>query len=179
METVGEASPRRSTLFPSTSRRNQNQKAGKRPSASSPSAEDYSYSSLEEEEEDDDEDEDEEISDGFDFDGRTKRRRGIRDVRYLGSSDEGIEKLSSLLGWSEELNELFRLEHERLDEESKLEKQGEREAEVEVKVEVLEVEIVEVKLVETKAVELVPGNKLEDLIGGLTLDATAKPNALL
>lgn len=170
METVGEASPSRTTFFPSSRR---NQKASKRPSASSPSAEDYSYSSSEEE------DDDEEISDGFDFDGRTKRRRGIRDVRYLGSSDEGIEKLSSLLGWSEELNELFRLEHEKLEEESRLEKKGETEIEVEVKVEVVELEIVEVKLVKTEEVEAVSEQKLEDLIGGLNLDANTKPNALL
>ncbi|BGP39921.1 Sir2 histone deacetylase Hst2 [Rhodotorula kratochvilovae] len=43
---------------------------------------------------------------GFDFDGRTGRRDGLRDVRWLGEADKGVEELCRLLGWEEELRRL-------------------------------------------------------------------------
>ena len=43
---------------------------------------------------------------GFDFDGRTRRKEGIRDVRWLGGCDEGVRKLCELVGWGEELERL-------------------------------------------------------------------------
>lgn len=56
-----------------------------------------------------------ETREGFDFDGRTKRLRGIRDVHFLGTADEGIEKLAGQLGWGDELQMLFKRERDLLD----------------------------------------------------------------
>lgn len=47
---------------------------------------------------------------GFDFDGRTNRARGIRDVKYLGTADQGIAELAKELGWSAELDAMFERE---------------------------------------------------------------------
>ncbi|KAM0787713.1 hypothetical protein ACM66B_003772 [Microbotryomycetes sp. NB124-2] len=56
---------------------------------------------------------------GFDFDGRTGRKNGIRDVCVLSTSDEGIVKLCQELGWYDELRELFERETARLKAEAK------------------------------------------------------------
>ena len=45
-------------------------------------------------------------SEGFDFDGRTRRKEGIRDVRWLGGCDEGVRKICELVGWDKELARL-------------------------------------------------------------------------
>ncbi|SCV74328.1 BQ2448_6760 [Microbotryum intermedium] len=44
--------------------------------------------------------------DGFDFEDVLQRRGGVRDVRYLGQSDEGVLGLVRELGWEEELEGL-------------------------------------------------------------------------
>jgi hypothetical protein len=44
---------------------------------------------------------------GFDFDNRTKRPGGIRDVFVGSKSDEAILELAELLGWTQELMELM------------------------------------------------------------------------
>ncbi|GAA6050173.1 hypothetical protein JCM3770_000437 [Rhodotorula araucariae] len=44
--------------------------------------------------------------DGFDFDARTARPDGLRDVRWLGEADRGVEELCRLLGWDAELHRL-------------------------------------------------------------------------
>jgi len=54
---------------------------------------------------------------GFDFDGRTERPGGIRDVRGLGTSDEGVLELCKALGWGDELEALRREGWEALDKE--------------------------------------------------------------
>lgn len=48
-----------------------------------------------------------EIRDGFDFDGRTGRKNGIRDLHFLGTADEGVGKLAQELGWYQELVEMM------------------------------------------------------------------------
>lgn len=50
-------------------------------------------------------------AEGFDFEGTTGRKEGIRDVRFLGSSDEGVRTLCRVLGWEEELVEMMKREH--------------------------------------------------------------------
>lgn len=60
-------------------------------------------------------------AEGFDFEGVTKRKEGIRDVRYLGSTDEGVRKLCKELGWEEELDELMERQNKVLDEERRRE----------------------------------------------------------
>ncbi|ORY92642.1 DHS-like NAD/FAD-binding domain-containing protein [Leucosporidium creatinivorum] len=62
-------------------------------------------------------------AEGFDFDGVTKRKEGIRDVRFLGSTDEGVRKLCRELGWEEELDELMERQNKLLDEERRKEKE--------------------------------------------------------
>lgn len=62
---------------------------------------------------------------GFDFDGRTKRIGGIRDVWSSKHSDDGIAELADLLGWTEELNEMMRKGHERLTRSEASTKEGE------------------------------------------------------
>lgn len=64
--------------------------------------------------------------DGFDFDGRTGRAGGIRDVRVLGTTDEGVRRLCKALGWEEELEAVMRKGWEELDAQN-----AEREEEVE------------------------------------------------
>lgn len=53
---------------------------------------------------------------GFDFKGSTRGgREYARDVKWLGEADEGIRNLAKLLGWEEELENLFemgRMDHE-------------------------------------------------------------------
>ena len=47
---------------------------------------------------------------GFDFNGSTRGgKEYARDVKWLGEADKGIRNLAKLLGWEEELEELFEL----------------------------------------------------------------------
>lgn len=57
-------------------------------------------------------------AEGFDFEGVTNRREGIRDVRFLGTSDEGARQLAKELGWAEELEAMMKREHKLLGEET-------------------------------------------------------------
>lgn len=50
-------------------------------------------------------------AEGFDFEGVTSRKEGIRDVRFLGTSDEGVRQLAKALGWAEELEATIKREH--------------------------------------------------------------------
>lgn len=61
-------------------------------------------------------------SEGFDFDGRTGRQQGIRDVRFIGTSDEGVRELCRALGWERELDELYERETSALDVEAAVER---------------------------------------------------------
>jgi hypothetical protein len=72
---------------------------------------------------------------GFDFDGRTKRRGGIRDVLWLGSSDEGVKKLCEELGWEKELEEMWVDGWKKLDEQEEREKSVTKQDEVDLLVE--------------------------------------------
>lgn len=53
-------------------------------------------------------------STGFDFDGRTGRAGGIRDVACLAPTDVSVRRLADLCGWGEELDELMRKGHQTL-----------------------------------------------------------------
>lgn len=55
-------------------------------------------------------------AEGFDFEGVTSRKEGIRDVRFLGTSDEGVRQLAKALGWEGELDEMMKRENASLDE---------------------------------------------------------------
>jgi hypothetical protein len=50
-------------------------------------------------------------STGFDFDWKNGLNR---DVAYLGTCDEGVDKLAALLGWDKELEKMFTKGHEKL-----------------------------------------------------------------
>lgn len=64
---------------------------------------------------------------GFDFEGYGAEYRqdesgggsGIRDVRWLGPSDEGVDRLADELGWRAELDALVEREWARLDREKR------------------------------------------------------------
>lgn len=46
--------------------------------------------------------------DGFDFNGSTRGgKEYARDVKWLGEADRGIRELAKILGWEEELEDLF------------------------------------------------------------------------
>ncbi|KAM0750259.1 NAD-dependent deacetylase sirtuin-2 [Meredithblackwellia eburnea MCA 4105] len=47
---------------------------------------------------------------GFDFDGRTGRKGGVRDVKWIGGCDDGVKELCKLIGkdWEEGLEKLIK-----------------------------------------------------------------------
>lgn len=69
------------------------------------------------------------LNGGFDFDGLAERESGIGDVRWMGSSDEGVRELAAELGWAEELETLVEREWKKLDDLNAAETKAETDAE--------------------------------------------------
>ncbi|KAK4047749.1 Sterol O-acyltransferase 2 (Sterol-ester synthase 2) [Microbotryomycetes sp. JL201] len=111
---------------------------------------------------------------GFDFDGRTGRKNGIRDVCVLSTSDEGVKQLCQELGWSDELTALFEKETGRLKREASAQSNGDQPLEDAVDVSEKQKDVIDsVGDAANKAAVAAEGNKESD-----DESSVVKPNDL-